>query len=603
MRDTPGARRRSTLRAVENRSASTATPASAIEDQLARILRSDAFQQADRLKRFLAFIVREMAGGRGSELKEYVIGVQVFRKEESFDPRTDPIVRVQARRLRAKLVRYYSEEGRADPIVIELPKGGYSPVINRGDEPAAGKRSVSAALVSRNTIAVLPFADHTLDRSLDAFCKGVGDELVHHLAQLPGLRLLARRADDGSDDATEAAHTVAALVIEGSVRRSGDRLRIGVQLIDAESGCYAWSESLDVPADDLLSAAECVATTVVRRLEPEGGAGLQYPRVNRPVENLAAQNLYLQGRYHLNQRTDEGLRKALDFFEKALGEDAQYALAHSGLADAYGLLAHYGVREPADVWTKAASSAATAVMLDAFSAEARTSLAHVRATQDWDWTGADREFQRAIALNPRYATAHHWYAASCLAPLGRLDEALNEIRVAQSLDPVSSIIARDVAMIHYYRRDFEAALEQCDHTIELNPHFAPAYWLLGVIQEQRRDLDESLAAFQRAAHLSPETPRMHGALARTFALSGRGKAALDVLRTLETFARERYVSPLEFAWIQFALGDTDLGFHCLRKASDDRSFDLISLKVDPRFDALRDDERFEPILRRLKLDP
>jgi serine/threonine-protein kinase len=301
----------------------------------------------------------------------------------------------------------------------------------------------------------------------------------------------------------------------------------------------------------------------------------------------------------LNQRTEEGLNKAVDFFEKALIEDAQYALAHSGLADAYGLLAHYGVRGPAEVWTKAAASAASAVMLDEHSAEAHTSLAHVRSTQDWDWPGAEQEFQRAIAANPRYATAHHWYAMSCLAPLGRLDEARDEMMIAQSLDPVSSIVARDLAVIHFYRRDFETALEQCDHTIELNAHFAPAYWILGVIQEQRQDFDESAAAFQRAVHLSPETPRMHGALGRTFALSGKRKQALEILRKLEAYAQERYVSPLEFAWIQFALGENEVGFKWLAKAGDDRAFDILSIKVDPRFDPYRDDRRFAALARLL----
>ena len=171
--------------------------------------------------------------------------------------------------------------------------------------------------------------------------------------------------------------------------------------------------------------------------------------------------------------------------------------------------------------------------------------------------------------------------------------------VAQALDPVSSIVARDLAVIHFYRRDFETALEQCDHTVELNPHFAPAYWILGVIQEQRKDFDESAAAFQRAVHLSPQTPRMHGALGRTFALSGRRKQALEVLRKLEAYAKERYVSPLEFAWIQFALGETDVGFRWMQKAMEDRSFDLISIKVDPRFDALKGDPRFETIARRM----
>ena len=292
----------------------------------------------------------------------------------------------------------------------------------------------------------------------------------------------------------------------------------------------------------------------------------------------------------------------MDFFEKAIVEDAQYALAYSGLSDAYGLLGHYGVLGPADVWTKTASSAAYAVMLDGNSVEARTSLAHVKSTQDWDWSGAEREFQRALGLNARYPTAHHWYAMSCLAPMGRLDEALDEMLLAQSLDPVSSIIVRDVAVIHFYRRDFDAALDQCDHTIELNPHFALAYLTLGLIQEQRNDFDESAAAFQRAIHLLPQTPRMHAALARTYALSGKRKAALAILRKLEGLARSRYVSPFEFAVIRFAFGSADLGFNWLAKACQDRTFELLTIKVDPRFDPLKDDRRFESVVRQMGLD-
>jgi serine/threonine-protein kinase len=559
-----------------------------VRDQLQRIVASTTFQQVDRLKRFLTFIVGEAIEGRRHELKEYVIGVQVFGKEDAFDPRTDPIVRVQARRLRSKLVRYYREEGRSDEWIIELPKGGYAPTFKRRETAVLVKRTISAALVSRNTIAVFPFADHSPAHDLEYFCQGLRDEIVHHLARFPNLRILT----------SDSADTTGALMISGSVRRSGARARITAQLIDGGSGSYLWSESVDASVDDALGAHEQVARAIVSKLEAEiDGRGVSSSR--RPTENLAAHNLYLQGRYHLNQRTEEGLRKALDFFEKALAEDAESSLAQSGLADAYGLLGHYGVLGPADVWTRAASSAAAAVMLDERSAEAHTSLAHVKSTQDWDWVGAEREFQKAIACNPRYATAHHWYAMSCLAPLGRLDEARDEMLLAQSLDPVSSIVARDLAVIHFYRRDFETALEQCDHTVELNPHFAPAYWILGIIQEQRQDFDESLAAFQRAVHLSPQTPRMHGALGRTFALSGKRKQALEVLRKLEAYATERYVSPLEFAWIQFALGEVDPGFKWLTKACEDRVFDLISIKVDPRFDPLSDDPRFAAIARQL----
>ena len=566
----------------------------AVREHLDRILASPTFQQGDRLKRFLKFIVLEAVAGRRHELKEYVIGVQVFGKEESFDPRTDPIVRVQARRLRAKLVRYYREEGRADETVIELPKGGYAPVFKQRDTPVLIKRSVSAALVSRNTVAVTPFVDHSMARDLEFFCRGVREEIVHRLARLPALRLLATDEPRAIGDKSDAA-----MIIAGTVRRSGDRLRTTAQLIDGATGCYLWSESVDATIADVFAAQERIADAIAARLEPELGDHRPGAASRRPNENLAAHNLYLQGRYYLNQRTEEGLRRALDFFERSLVEDAEYAAAHAGLSDAYGLLAHYGVIGPAEVWTKAAASATAAVMLDANSAEAHTSLAHVKATQDWDWAGAEREFQRAISLDPRCATSHHWYAMSCLSPLGRLDEALDELIVAQALDPVSSIVARDLAVIHFYRRDFETALEQCDHTIELNPHFAPGYWILGVIQEQRKDFDESAAAFQRAVHLSPQTPRMHGALGRTFALAGRRKQALDVLKKLESYAKERYVSPLEFAWIQFALGETELGFRWMQKALEDRSFDLISIKVDPRFDALKGDPRFETIARRM----
>ncbi|MBI3400764.1 MAG: tetratricopeptide repeat protein [Acidobacteria bacterium] len=563
-----------------------------VREQLDRILASATFKQVDRLKRFLSFIVLESIGGRRTELKEYVIGVHVFDKEPSFDPRTDPIVRVQARRLRAKLVRYYQEDGRSDEVIIDLPKGGYAPVIKPRETAVVAKRSISAALVSQNTVSVLPFVNHGGGVELDAFCLGVREEIIHNLAQFPNLRTLAL------DDATGKADT--AMIVSGSVRASGTRLRIAAQLVDTASRCYLWSESIDADTADLFGAQERVARAIVQRLETEFTDGPR-PSGRRPIENLAAHNLYLQGRYHLSQRSEEGLLKALEFFGKALAEDAQYAPAHSGLADAYGLCNHYGVMGPSEVWTKAASSAATAVMLDDESGEAHTSLAHVKSTQDWDWLGSEREFRRAISLNPRNATAHHWYAASCLAPLGRLDEALDEMLVAQSLDPVSAIVASDVAAVHFYRRDFQTALERCDHTIELNPHFAAAYWMLGLVQEQLKDFDESEAAFQRAVHLSPNMPRVHGALGRTFALSGRQAQALEVLAKLEAFAKQRYVSPMEFAWIHFALDQAEQGFRWLAKAAEDRAFELIHLNVDPRFDPLRDDRRFGAIRTRLGL--
>jgi len=571
-----------------------------VRHQLSRILASKTFSQVERLKRFISFIVGETVGGRGGELKEYVIGVQVFGKEPSFDPRTDPIVRVQARRLRARLARFYRDEGHNDELIVDLPKGGYAPVFRLREEAPSAKRSLTATLASRNTVAVMPLADDSPGASLEYFCRGLRDEIVHALTSIKPLRVLAARAEDATADQVESDPSNAALVITGGVRSARDRVRVTIHLVDGASGFYLWSESTDVDLADPLAGQEAIAKLVADKVAPEVDAD-GAPGARRQSDNLAARNWYLQGRYHLNQRTEEGLHKAVEFFEKAIIEDTQFSLAHSGLADAYGLLAHYGVLGPADVWAKATSSAAAAVMLDAHSAEAHTSLAHVRATQDWDFTSAEQLFQKAIQLNPRYSTARHWYAMSCLVPMRRLDEALEQILLAQSLDPVSSIIARDVAVTQYYRRDFDAALEQCDHTIELNPHFAPAYLTLGMIQEQRKEFDESAAAFRRAVDLAPNSLRMQSALARTLALSGKPERAVEALHTLERLAGERYVSPVEFMTTAFAAGDREAGYGWLAKACDERCFEMLTLKVDPRFEAISDDPRFSAAAGRVGL--
>ena len=574
-----------------------------IAAQLERILSSNVFRQADRLKRFLSFTVNETIAGRGERLKEFVIGIEVFGKGPGFDQRSDPIVRVQARRLRAQLARYYREEGQADETVIELPKGGYTPVF-KSSKGVIPKRASHSALVSRNTILLLPFSDLSEAGHQKFFCDGLSQEIIHALTGLDAIRLIARSSADVDGDADpreEAARDNAAMILTGSVRRAGDDVRIVASLVDAISGCYLWSASFDRTMDKILSVQAEIARAISERLrtEIEGHSGPRGGR--RPPVNLAAHNLYTQGRYHLNQRTEEGLRKALEFFEKAIAEDPQYALAYSGLSDAYGLLGHYGLMPPAEVWTKTASNAATAVLQDEQSAEAHTSLAHVKSTQDWDWSGAESEFLRAISLDPRYPTAHHWYGTSCLAPQGRLEDALEQMLIAQELDPISSIIARDVAAVHYQRRDLSAALDQCDHTIEINPHFPQAYWILGLVQEQRGDFDESAAAFQKAIQLSPQSPRMQAALGRTFALSGKRSEAERILEELHKRADQRYESPFDLASLYLALGDRENGFKWLANAFRDRCFEVLSIRIDPRFDPFREDPIFTELVKPLGL--
>jgi tetratricopeptide (TPR) repeat protein len=568
-----------------------------IRAQLERIINSKAFHTVERLKRFLSFIVFETMEGRGDQLKEFVVGIQVFGKEASFDPRNDPIVRVQARRLRSRLARYYSDEGQNDEFVIDLPKGGYAPVFRSREAPAP-KRSVTAALVSRNTISVLPFADLSPEGDLGYLCRSVCQEIVNALTKLESARVLV---SGGESFAQNDRLPNAAAIVTGSIQRSGQDLRITFQLIDGASGSYVWSESMDRKLGNQFELQEAVAQAIFAKLQSGFSDGRSRILMRKPTDNLVAYNLYQQGRYHLNQRTEEGLRKAVEFFEKVITEDPHYAQAYAGLADAYGLLGHYGVLSPADVWTKSASNSAWAVLEDDSSSEAHTSLAHVKATQDWDWRGAESEFLRAIQLDPRNATAHHWYGISCLAPMGRLDEAAEQMALAQALDPVSSIIARDSAVVQYYRRDFEEALERCDQTIELNPHFSPAYWTLGLIQQQRGDFDEATAAFQRALQLSPQSPRMRTALGRVYALSGKRDQALEILAELETLAKMRYVSPFEFASLHFALDQKAEGFEWLKKAFQDRCFELVAIKVDPQFDQIKDEPAFISLANQLGL--
>jgi TolB-like protein len=553
-----------------------------IRSELERIVASKAFRQVDRLQRFLAFIVEETLAGRGDRLKEYLVGVDVFGKDVNFDPRMDPIVRVQARRLRMRLASYYQNEGHADPVIIELPKGGYAPIFKAaGTTPA--KKPLSTALFNRNTVLVLPFADHSSGSDMGYFCEGLSQEINHALSKIPSLVLLSPQKN--FESAEQAGSSGAGLIVSGSVRRSRDVLRITTNLTDAVRSCYLWSDSIDRRIDDLFAVQEEVAKAISHTLKSELSGGEDGLGGKHPVRNLAAHNLYLQGRYHLSQRTEQGLRKALDFFDRAIAEDPQYAQAYSGLADAHALLSHYGVAPPSEVWTKVATASTSAVLLDEDSAEAHTSLAHLKAAQDWDWIGAEQEFLRAIKLNPRYSTAHHWYAMSCLAPLGRLTEALEELLLAQALDPISSIVARDIAVIHYYQREYDLALDQCDHTIEQNPHFSLAYWTLGLVQEQRGDFEEAIAAFQRAIQLSPPSPRILGALGRTLARAGREDEAIQIMKELDELSLKR----------------EEEGFERLAKAYADRCFEVITIKVDPRLEKESKDPRFQSLFQQLSL--
>jgi tetratricopeptide (TPR) repeat protein/TolB-like protein len=564
-----------------------------IRRELERVLASKTFRQVERLQRFLSYIVEETITGHGDQLKEYPVGVDVFGKPASFDPRMDPIVRVQARRLRMRLFDYYQSEGQADTLVIELPKGGYEPTF-RKLEAVSSKRQLAAALISHNTVAVQTFEDLSADGDEGYFCRGLSSEIIHALSKIGSIVVVDHSLSTDAHDA--------AMIVGGTVRKAQDLLRITMHITDVLRGCILWSESVDRQRGDTFGSQEDVAKLVADTVRSElvGGVGVR-SGMRRSLGNLAANNMYVQGLYQLNHRTEGGLRRAMEYFQKAVEEDPGFAQAYAGMADAQLLMANYGVSAPTEVWTKTASNASHAVLLDDESSEAHTSLAHVKAIQDWDWNASEQEFKRAIRLNRRNSLAHHWYGMSCLVPLGRLDEAMQELLTAQSLDPVSSIISRDLAQISHFQRNYEEALEQCDYTIEQNPHFSAAYWTLGLVQEQRGEFEEAIAAFQRAIELSPPAPRIVGSIARVYALAGRKEDSFELLNSLNELATKRYVSPFELALIYFALGQWDEGFDRLKKAFEDRCFELITIRMDPRFDEVRGDPRFIALFNQLGL--
>lgn len=570
-------------------------PAEAVRAELDRVLKSPGLVHSGRLSRFLNFVVERTLGGAGDPVKEYLIGLEVFDKDESFDPRLDPIVRVEAGRLRAKLTRYYETDGWRDPIVIEFPRGSYAPSFRKAEPDLLPGRGPENGSLESKAIAVLPFVDQSSSKDQEYFCDGMSVELINALTKVQGLRVAAwsstrqlRRQDYDVREIGKRLRVGAAL--EGSVRKEEERLRISAQLVDINSGCYIWSETYDRHLKDVFAIQEEISRAIVTSLKVHLVNGGEQQLVKRSTESSAAYRLYLKGRYCWNRRSQQGLWDGLKHFEKALEIDPAYALAQAGVADSYSLLGNYGVLPTHTVRVRAKEAAVKAVEFDATLAEAHTSLGHVAATYDWEWESAEREFELAIQLKESYATAHHWYAITCLMPLRRLDEALLEIERAQALDAVSTSIARDTGVVFYCRREYQRAQAQALRTLELDPSFYEGYWLLGLTCEQRMRLPEACEAFEKGAALS-RAPRLIGALGHSYGLMGKRKEALDVVQELAALSQRRYVSPFDTALVYMGLGEKDKAFEWLYIALAQRCYEMVWLKVDPRWDVLRSDPR------------
>jgi TolB-like protein/DNA-binding winged helix-turn-helix (wHTH) protein/Flp pilus assembly protein TadD len=455
------------------------------------------------------------------------------------------------------------------------------------------------------SLAVLPLESLSSDASQDYFADGMTDELISDLGQISALRVISRTSVMAYKHARKPLPQIARelnvdAVVEGTVLRSGDQVRITAQLIEASDDKHLWSQSYEGEFRDTLAlqnkVARAIADQIRINLNPQEQAALKNARVVNPE----AYESYLKGRYFWNKRTADGLKVALAYFNQAIEEDPKYAQAYSGLADTYALLGdwQYSVMTPKEALPKAKAAAINALELDSALGEAHNSLAFCLDAFDWDFDSAGKEFRRAIELNPGYATAHHWYAWH-LAVLGRYDEAIAEMKKAENLDPLSLIINADLAELLVIAHSYDESIRQSRRTIEMDPNFALAHNQLAVAYLQKHMNDEAVAESQKAVQLSGGSPTCMANLARAYTASGKRSEAEKLLSNLKKRSSPGYSDASEIAVIYASLGDSDQAMNWLEKGYEERFNPGVLLR--PGFDPLRSDPRFEDLVRRIGL--
>jgi TolB-like protein/DNA-binding winged helix-turn-helix (wHTH) protein/Flp pilus assembly protein TadD len=455
-------------------------------------------------------------------------------------------------------------------------------------------------------LAVLPFDNLSRDPDQEFFSDGLTEEMIAQLGKLNPERLtvISRGSVAKYKDSRLAANQIgrelrADYLLQGSVRRASERVRITVQLIQVRDQTDLWAESYDRELKDMLTLQDSVARIIAKQIHITLTPGQQTRLPSRANLDPEAYEAYLKGRYYWNKRTADGLQKALLYFQQAINKDPTYGAAYSGLADCNSGLAWHGFKSPAEALPKANAAALKAIEIDPQSAEAHASLGLV-LTHRWDWAGAEAEFKRALQLDPRYANAHHWYG-DYLSLMGRHDEALLEAQQALGLDPLNLMIGTWLGRRYYLARKYDLAIDQGRNTVELDANFAAAHLLLGENYVQVGLHEQGLAELQTAASLSGNSPLYLAEVAVAFASAGRKTEALQIVSQLQSISSTRYVSPYGLAQIYAALSDQEQTFKWLQIAYDDRSVWMSYLAVDPVMDGFRSDQRFQDLLRRVRL--
>lgn len=464
-----------------------------------------------------------------------------------------------------------------------------------------------APLNQNKSVVVLPFENLSGDKDEQYFTDGMTDELIANLAKIRSLRVISRTSSMEYKGTHKALSEIARdlhvdAVVEGTVLRSGNRVRITAELVQAATDGHLWAETYESQLGDVLSLQSQVASAIVNEirinLTPEEQQSLASMR---PVSAEAYED-YLKGRYYWNKRSEEGLRKAIEYFQLATQRDPRSALAFAGLADCYSIIgsAIVGTVPSSDVAPKAKAAALKALELNSSLAEAQTSLATVRFNYDWDWASAASGFQRAIELNPSYATAYQRYSLYLMA-MGRPQESLVQMNRARDLEPLSVSVNFSLGWRLYMARQYDQAIEQLHNALEMDPNFALPRMVLGQAYEQKGAYDQAIAELQNAVRISHDSPPMVAALGHAYGTAGKRTEAQKILSRLLEQSKREYVSPFYVALVYAGLHEDERALDWLEKACEDRSNPIVFLKVDPQLENLRAAPRFQAILHRLAL--
>jgi len=602
----------------------------AIADELEKILASPSFVNSPQLSRFLRFVVEQARAGNGGQLKEYLLGVEVLHKDQSFDPRIDTGVRTEARRLRHKLAEYYHNEGSGDGIEIELPKGSYCPVFHtraiavehQEATPARAPRrrmavaGLAAALViaagtewwlyarrgkaSAPSIAILPLENLSGDAEQEYFSDGMTDALITDLARIDGLRVISRTSVLHYKRSKQTVPEIARqlnvqYVLEGTVARSADRVRVTAQLIAAPADRHVWAESYERPRGDVLALQSELARDIARhvnaRITPQ-----EHARLNpRAAVDSQALDAYLQGRFNWHTRDEARIRLSIDYFRRAIARQPDYALAYAGLADAYSVLAGRSDGAlRAQMEDQSCAAARKAVELDDYLGEAHASLGGCADT--WNWSERESEFRKAVDLSPGNSTAHQWYAG-LLTKIGRPQDGIAQARLAVQLDPLSPAPKTALGWTLYMARQYPAAAEQSRQAIEVFPSYGQAYANLGIAYAAAGRYADAADVLEKGIRLAGSAPALFALLAHVRALAGDSKYARELIEKWKS----RQVTPIAMALLYTDIGDKDHAITWLERGVEQRSMYIDELKVEPMFDQLHSDPRFTALLRKMNL--